>query len=402
MTNGQNSSPARILVLDDDAEQRDIVRLQLHGLGEIVEFGDPRPALTAIREEHFDVAVVDIWMEHLPVDGRWFLQELRQLESSPGIVIRTGDDSMDTALTAIDARAIQRVVKAGENEVQKLREAVTTAISESQSRRRTNGQLAAAEKLKRRYEETLSRVDDQITVGELCRGFVQGLTNHVAAVAGFSELLQEHPAAKDPELAEILQKLGAAAARLDEQVNGFLRTPFIDPSFSSPSINDCLDALQQIFRTHQLFTTRACTFEACGILPDSRFSADPNRLLVALRHLVEFCALRMMPVGGNIRATASYCKSPRVELARNRTGVTMNKEWAPAGECGVISISANCGHLTADTLRQAFRSTSEDPLTGNLFVLTTELLQDHLAFEVATSRRNGTTFSLYLPLAQRG
>ena len=87
----------RILVLDDEEVQRMSTHIQLADLGIFVDFGDPRPALEYLAHNEVDAAVVDMRMPGLPVDGVWFLQELRKRDRELGVVLRTADDSVAMA-----------------------------------------------------------------------------------------------------------------------------------------------------------------------------------------------------------------------------------------------------------------------------------------------------------------
>ena len=136
----------RILVLDDEEVQRMSTHIQLADLGIFVDFGDPRPALEYLAQNEVDAAVVDMRMPGLPVDGVWFLQELRKRDRELGVVLRTADDGVAMAQAAIEARAVQRVVKASPDAKARLRAAVQLAIKETRERRRMVGTADEAER----------------------------------------------------------------------------------------------------------------------------------------------------------------------------------------------------------------------------------------------------------------
>jgi len=387
----------RILVLDDEEVQRMSTHIQLADLGLFVDFGDPRPALEYLAQNEVDAAVVDMRMPGLPVDGVWFLQELRKRDRELGVVLRTADDSVAMAQAAIEARAVQRVVKASPDAKARLRAAVQLAIKETRERRRMLGVAEEAERTRQQLMSVLGRVDDEITVGELCRGFVQGLTNSVATVAGYSELFMEYPGAMDPGLAELAQKNRAAASRLSEQMAEFLRMPYLEPAVSDARVNGCIDALNQIFRVHPLFGIGRCTFEGRGILPDRSYSANPTRLLGALRHLVEYCAVNAKGPSP-IMVSAAICPNAKAALAENTVGIVLNGRWAPSSTAVVLSVKAEIGTPNNEALGRDFRLCSADPLIGNLLMVGTALVDDHLALDVMHSKKGVTTFNLYLPL----
>jgi hypothetical protein len=301
------------------------------------------------------------------------------------------------AQAGIEARAVQRVVKATPDAKARLREAVQLAIKETRERRRMLGATEEAERASQQLKSVLGRVDDEITVGELCRGFVQGLTNHVATVAGYSELFVEYPGAMDPGLAELAQKNRAAASRLSEQVAEFLRMPYLETAVSNAQVNGCIDALNQIFRVHPLFGIERCTFEGRGILPDRSYSANPTRLLCALRHLVEYCAVNAK-VPSAIFVSAAICPNAQAAIATNTEGIVLNGRWAPSCATIILSVQAAIGMPTNETLSREFRVCSADPLVGNLLMVGTALIDDQMALDVSHSKKGVTTFNLYLPV----
>ena len=83
----ERSFAARILVLDDEDTQRRTIHHQLAELGGFVDFGDPREAIAYLRLNEVDAVVVDIRMPKLPVDGLWFLAQLREFDKDLGVVL---------------------------------------------------------------------------------------------------------------------------------------------------------------------------------------------------------------------------------------------------------------------------------------------------------------------------
>ncbi len=385
----------RLLILDDEPVQRMTVHLHLTGLGEFVDFGDPRIALEYLKENEVDAAIVDIRMPSLPVDGVWFLHELRKRDRDLGVVLRTADDSVEIAQAGIESRAVQRVVKSTPDARSRLRSAVELAIRETRERRRAASALADIEETRHQLATVLGRIECDITVAEMCRGFVQGLTNRVATLAGYSELLLEQLGQRDPELSELAARNRATAQALSEQVTAFLSTQYLQANARSTA-NGCVEALAQIFQSHPLFGSDGCLFGAKGTLPDIELSADATRLISALRHLVEYCAQRAsrsVPISVTVART-SNC---RVALQTKRDRLVLNSRSASGSPAAVFSIQADLGAVGFDALTEAFRNGSSDMRSGNLLVVSAELLDDHLALDVEHTRKGATVFNLYVP-----
>jgi CheY-like chemotaxis protein len=79
---------AKILIIDDEEDVRDIFRLALTRKGyEVVQFGDGAEALKAAAEQHFKLAFVDIAMPGM--DGVEVVRGLREVSPATNVVMIT-------------------------------------------------------------------------------------------------------------------------------------------------------------------------------------------------------------------------------------------------------------------------------------------------------------------------
>lgn len=393
-------TPPRILVLDDEEGQRMAVRHQLFDLGTFVGFGDPRAAIAYLRENCTDAVIVDVRMPKLPVDGLWFLTQLRQFDRDLGVVLRTADTDVAIAQAGIEARAVQRVIKAEPDSRVRLRAAVQAAIEETRDRRSLASAAAESERTRGALCTALGRIDIEITVGEMSRGFIQGIVNHVTTVAGYSELLVEHATAtSDTALLELTAKNRVAASRLMAQVKEFLTNPVVDGMQSGLPVgrtNACVDALVQLFANHALFASGSAKFTARGVLPDVAFSAGPARIVTGLRHVVEYCALRVQP-GETVALTVRVSKDAGTELASSEARLVFNARSAAGRGAVLFRIDAPIGSPSLERLREDLRQGSLDPRVGNLLMIGAVIVDERLAFAVSNSADGCTRFELYIP-----
>ncbi len=87
----------RILVADDEAEIREVLRLYLEKEGyEIVEAADGTEAVRLIREERIDLALLDIMMPG--IDGYRVLRNIREGNNLPVIMISAKSSDSDKIL----------------------------------------------------------------------------------------------------------------------------------------------------------------------------------------------------------------------------------------------------------------------------------------------------------------
>lgn len=80
---------ARILVLDDEEQMREAVRLALERDGhEVCEAADGATALSLFRDQRMDIVITDLVMPHK--DGAEVIRDLRKLSASVKIVALSG------------------------------------------------------------------------------------------------------------------------------------------------------------------------------------------------------------------------------------------------------------------------------------------------------------------------
>lgn len=110
-------NPKRILVVDDEKNQRDILQLILSG--ERDENGKPRyeittassgqEALKTIRISRFDLVLTDLKM--VPMDGIALLNELTHIDSSLPVILMTAHGSIDSVKEALRSGAFDYLEK---------------------------------------------------------------------------------------------------------------------------------------------------------------------------------------------------------------------------------------------------------------------------------------------------
>jgi len=101
---------ARILVTDDDATTRQMVRGILKNAGHAVTTAsDGVAALRAIHKKKFDLVLLDIWMPKMT--GMGLLGSLHGEKYIPKIIVMTSDATSDTLLNALRGRVYQFVHK---------------------------------------------------------------------------------------------------------------------------------------------------------------------------------------------------------------------------------------------------------------------------------------------------
>src|SRR5277367_7106469 len=99
-----------ILICDDDATTREMLRGVLKGQGYVVTtVADGQAALTALKKKKFDVLLLDVWMPK--ISGLDLLARIQKLPHLPKIVVMTSDQTSETLLGALRGRVYQFIAK---------------------------------------------------------------------------------------------------------------------------------------------------------------------------------------------------------------------------------------------------------------------------------------------------
>jgi CheY-like chemotaxis protein/anti-sigma regulatory factor (Ser/Thr protein kinase) len=102
--------PWCVLVVDDDAELRDVLSAKLVNAGHVVEqAGDGPDALEKLATGEFDVVLLDV---NLPsMNGLDVLTQIRGMLHPPLVVVMTGDDTPEPLLEAVRLQAYRYLRK---------------------------------------------------------------------------------------------------------------------------------------------------------------------------------------------------------------------------------------------------------------------------------------------------
>jgi len=100
----------RVLVVDDDSLLRKLVTEQLRRADfDAAPAASGKQALETLREEDYDVVLLDIMMPDL--SGLDALREIRKFEDPPEVVMLTADTSLATGVEAMRQGAYDYLTK---------------------------------------------------------------------------------------------------------------------------------------------------------------------------------------------------------------------------------------------------------------------------------------------------
>lgn len=186
-------STARILVVDDEADIRELVKEILTDEGYVVEVAADATQARALRiKQQPDLILLDIWMPD--VDGVTLLKEWKtQGRLTMPVVMMSGHGTVHTAVEATRLGAFDYLEKPVS--YKHLLETVKKAMDSRRARPTTSGNL------------------DLLGEGEATRRLTQRL--NLAISAGLPLLLQTHPGAGEEIIVHYLTPPDAALIRVD-------------------------------------------------------------------------------------------------------------------------------------------------------------------------------------------
>jgi CheY-like chemotaxis protein len=374
------------------------MRILLGEFGTVTAFGHPKDALKFLRSNTVDVAVVDIRMPGLEVDGIWFMQEVRKDDTLLGIVLRTGDSDISIAQAGIEARAVQRVIKGDRNSVVQLKAAVRTAIVETRERRALSASGEEANETKAKLFQAIGQTDGDLTLANLCLGFAHDLSPKITALGGFTaRLLALSADSPDKQFKELAIKLEATSESLRKKFSEFMANPFLGDKGvgRTPTCNGCCAALSGSFKADPLYAGLNL-LTITGQQSDQTIGANPVKALSILRHIVGYCRDHLAP-GSQISVVWSPVRSAIEHLKNSKTELPMNPVVAPGATCAMFLVSAGLGELSLGELEAATRASPIDGKKGSLFIAANIADEEHLLFTLSKNGR-AADFRIFLPL----
>jgi CheY-like chemotaxis protein len=395
------TSDPLILVLEDERAQILTLRSQLAGLGKLVEFTDPEPALDYARSHACDAAIVDVRMPRSSMDGLAFLKALREFDRDLAIIIRTASDSDQIADKAIELRAVKRAVKS-KTTLAELRISTQDAIRDTRERRQTTRRAKDTEATQTKLVEALGSYDLRLAAADVHRGLVHSLRSRLTALSALASVLKADAVRSgNRAFADHAQKSADLVGGMVDSVNAFLDGPFGDGSEASrAAVNVCLAALSQFFQGAERWAQEEKRLTVRDLISDTFVEATPLELVNGLRHLAEFFLLRS-PASGVVSLVAGMVHSAsqmagrlaQASVVLNREAIRVERPYV------VIRISGAMGDMTVDSIRDAFNFGVQSGRTGNLNVLGQLLLASRGAALIGASAPGAYSVDTVFPVA---
>jgi signal transduction histidine kinase len=404
----QGSSPARVLVVDDNADMCEYLSHLLAERYQVEAARDGQEGLEAARRARPDLVLTDVMMPRL--DGFGLLRALRgdpSMRDVPIVVLsaRAGEDAK---VEGLEAGADDYLVKPFS--ARELLARVSANIETARIRRE------AAEHL-RRLNETLERrvaaeVDERIkleaalrqaqkmeAIGRLTGGIAHDFNNLLQVIYGSLEALRRRAMLASVKSAdEDFQRLLASAiggaeraATLTHRLLAFARQQPLAPQ--PVDVNKLVSGMSDLVRSTIGETIDSETVLAAGLW---RVRVDPNQLESTLLNLI-VNSRDAMPDGGKLT----------VETANSfidETYAAANEELRP-GQYVLISVTDTGSGMTREVIARAFEPFFTTKTAGRgtglgLSQVYGFVKQSGGHVSIYSEPGRGTTVNVYLPRLQ--
>lgn len=369
-TSAARTAPGRILVVDDNETNRDMLRRQLEKQHhEVSTAADGFAALAEMRESRFDIVLLDLMMPGM--NGFEVLQRVKRdpAMSRTAVILVSALDEMDAVAHSIEAGAEDYLFK---------------PVNPTLLRARIQSTLD-----KQRAEEAISRKERFESIGMLAAGIAHDFNNLLTGIIGHAQLLQAVlTVPEDRQMADSIVHAGERAAELTRQLlaysgKGMFQMQDLD---ISSLIRDTEALMRAALPSKVTLETR--------LGPVAAVSGDANQIRQALLNLT-------MNAGEACDGdTGAVVVSTGMERIESGSGFQVAPDEVEQGDYAWIEIrDTGCG-MAAQTIEKIFEPFFSTKFLGRGLGLAAVagIVRSHRGLlRVESAPGAGSCFRMYLP-----
>jgi two-component system, sensor histidine kinase and response regulator len=266
---------ARILIVDDEAAQMTALVNTLRDEGyDTTGFTTARDALAALKEHRFDLLLTDLMMPEM--DGIALLRAAQLVDSQLVGVLMTGQGTIDTAVQAMKAGALDYVLKPF-----KLSSAIAV-LSRALAMRRLRVENAALEQRVKEHTRALEAANRELEA--FASSVAHDLRSPARHICGYVQMLREDCAGElSANAMHRLASISAAAERMTQLITDLLAFSRLARSEMHRAPVDLGYLAGQVRREMDFETNGRAIDWKIGALPIVQ--GDKSMLLVMLQNL---------------------------------------------------------------------------------------------------------------------
>jgi len=251
-----------------------------------------------------------------------------------------------------------------------------------------------AEEEQRKLQEQLRQAQKMEAIGTLAGGVAHDFNNILTGILGQAQMLKLHssPGSEAYEAAQVIEKAAQRGAQLTQQLLGFARKGQMQNVLVD--LHEVIgDVIQLLSRTIPKNISIVKEFHA----PRATIIGDPGQMEQMLLNLA-INARDAMPEGGELKFATELV---RIEASYVRTHADIER-----GEYVCVSVAdTGCGipkEIQPRIFEPFFTTKEPGEGTGMGLAMVYGIVKSHKGtIEVASEVGQGTTFKIYLPLAEQ-
>ena len=386
-----------LLIVDDEPGPRESLRIVFKDRYNCVTATCGRDGIEYARAHPIDAAILDIKMPDL--SGVDVLRELKEIDPNIECVMLTGYETIETARAAVRYGAADYLNKPFD--VFSVREVLDKCMRRRQGKLATEESLRTLQQTNEELSHELTQLNRAVEAGVLSAGVVHEMNNPLAIIAGYADLLSRDLAAlgtADQETAEHVKQRLSSIQREIVRCKDIARR-FLNFSRSGQEALEIVGARKlledaaALIKAHPSNRGTEITFASGD--PDPQLKVNSAEILQVLINLGVY-ALHAMKGTGTLQLSAMRASSVPEELAFR------SELFDPQKPLVKIAVTDSGSGIAPENIGKIFQPyfTSKKEGTGLGLAIVCELIGNYGgAIDVQSTVGQGTTFSVYLPLA---
>lgn len=386
-----------LLIVDDEPGPRESLRIVFKDRYNCVTATCGRDGIEYARTHAIDAAILDIKMPDLT--GVDVLRELKEIDPNIECVMLTGYETIETARAAVRYGAADYLNKPFD--VFSVREVLNKCMQRRQGKLAAEESLLSLQQTNEELSQELTQLNRAVEAGVLSAGVVHEMNNPLAIIAGYADLLSRDLASlsgADQETAQHVKQRLASIQREIDRCKDIARR-FLNFSRSGTEALEIVGARKlledaaALIKAHPSNHGVEITFASAD--PDPQLKVNSAEILQVLINL-GVNALQAMDGTGTLQLTAMHPSSIPPELAFR------SESFDPQKPLVKIAVTDSGAGIAPENVSKIFQPyfTSKKEGTGLGLAIVCELVGNYGgAIAVHSTVGQGTTFSVYLPLA---
>ncbi len=401
----QSNQKQTLLIVDDESGPRESLHIIFKNRYHCAVATGGREGLEYARTHRVDVAILDIKMPDL--SGIDVLREIKKIDPHIECIMLTGYETLETACTALQYGAADYLNKPFD--VFSVRRLLEKCMERRQRKLAVEGGLQSLRRMKEDLSRKMVETDRAVGTGELSVGVVHEISDPLSIIARYAQLLAHDLASlgiKDQNAEQQVEgRLTAIQSEIDrcnDIAHGFLNFSRGSQSEENAEVSRLVEDAATLIKAHP--SNQGADISVSVTDPALRLKFNPAEMRVKVNPVeiiqvlinLGINALQEMNGTGTLRFSAKRVAFPPAECAFR------SPSFDPQHPLVKISVGDSGHGFSPEKLKKIFEPdlTNKTNGTGMGLAIVYKIVgQLGGLIEVQSTPDQGSTFSIYLPLA---